>query len=112
MNLHSEEACGGYDEYVSNYIDWANETKGIDQNKLTSRFLKRNLLKEKDKKELSVKSGMQYKICRDTYHMFYIIGTEDTFVRHCTKPMHPKHDQWDHFVNNHWSKDIQDVSKG
>lgn len=24
---------------------------------------------------------MQYKICRDTYHMFYIIGTEDAFVR-------------------------------
>lgn len=24
---------------------------------------------------------MQYKICRNTYHMFYVIGTEDAFIR-------------------------------
>ncbi|KAF1805262.1 Sin3 family co-repressor-domain-containing protein, partial [Mucor lusitanicus] len=35
------EGCGGYDEYVANYIDWANETKGINQASLTPRFLKR-----------------------------------------------------------------------
>lgn len=34
-----------------------------------------------------VQSGMQYKICRNTYHMFYIIGSEDVFVRpHKTSP--------------------------
>lgn len=36
-----DEGCGGYDEYVANYIDWANETKGINQLSLTPRFLKR-----------------------------------------------------------------------
>lgn len=38
-----DEGCGGYDEYVANYIDWANETKGINQLSLTPRFLKRYL---------------------------------------------------------------------
>lgn len=37
----TNEGCGGYDEYVANYIDWANETKGINQESLTPRFLKR-----------------------------------------------------------------------
>jgi paired amphipathic helix protein Sin3a len=36
---HLNEA--DYDEYVANYIDWAKETKGIDQSLLTQRFLKR-----------------------------------------------------------------------
>jgi paired amphipathic helix protein Sin3a len=45
-------------------------------------------LKDKAQKidNLTVKSGMQYKICRNTYHMFYIIGTEDTFIRHANIP--------------------------
>lgn len=44
---------------------------------------------------------MQYKICRDSYHMFYIIGTEDAFVRRglartqsTTFTHNPKWNQW------------------
>jgi histone deacetylase complex regulatory component SIN3 len=42
-NISSQalDGTGGYDEYVSNYIDWANETKGVNQSSLTPRFLKR-----------------------------------------------------------------------
>lgn len=38
-------------------------------------------LHDKHLNKLFVRSGMQYKICRDTYHMFYIIGSEDIFMR-------------------------------
>ncbi|KAI8337219.1 hypothetical protein BC941DRAFT_352947 [Chlamydoabsidia padenii] len=81
-----EKAAGdNYEEYVSNYIDWANATKDINSSDLTQRFLKRNLRpqeeEEAQQKNLLVQSGMQYKICRDTYHMFYIIGTEDYLMR-------------------------------
>jgi paired amphipathic helix protein Sin3a len=41
ITSQTDEGCGGYDEYVSNYIDWANETKGINQDSLTPRFLQR-----------------------------------------------------------------------
>jgi paired amphipathic helix protein Sin3a len=27
-----------------------------------------------------MKSNMEYKICRNTYHLFYVIGTEDSVV--------------------------------
>ncbi|KAI9263846.1 hypothetical protein EDC94DRAFT_517900, partial [Helicostylum pulchrum] len=97
-----EEGCGGYDEYVSNYIDWANETKGVDQSLLTPRFLKRNIkCKGNQGKDIQVRSGMQYKICRDTYHMFYIIGTEDAFVRHCMKPKITL-PNWNQWVDKDW----------
>lgn len=36
---------------------------------------------EEARSNIIVRSGMQYKICRDTYHMFYIIGTEDVYMR-------------------------------
>jgi paired amphipathic helix protein Sin3a len=47
-------------------------------------MLFRNLRPNKKMDHLNkafVQSGMQYKICRNTYHMFYIIGSEDVFVR-------------------------------
>jgi hypothetical protein len=47
-------------------------------------YFYRNLrpnLHDKHLNKLFVRSGMQYKICRDTYHMFYIIGSEDIFMR-------------------------------
>ncbi|KAG1465816.1 hypothetical protein G6F46_000726 [Rhizopus delemar] len=95
---HLNEA--DYDEYVANYIDWAKETKGIDQSLLTQRFLKRNLKDyEQQPKGITVHSGLQYKICRDTYHMFYIIGTEDVFVRRCSS----KH-QNSVKMNNTWKE--------
>jgi paired amphipathic helix protein Sin3a len=85
---------------------------------LTPRFLKRNLkYKGHQAKNINVRSGMQYKICRDTYHMFYIIGTEDAFVRRCEKPLvksnnnnNNSNNNWNTWLNNHWSRGIQDTS--
>ncbi|PHZ14448.1 uncharacterized protein RHIMIDRAFT_249415 [Rhizopus microsporus ATCC 52813] len=101
-----------YDEYVANYIDWSKETKGIDQSLLTPRFLKRNLRKKEHlPKDVTVHSGLQYKICRDTYHMFYIIGTEDVFVRHSSTSQRQisnseKDNQWHKWLDNHWDSQV------
>ncbi|KAI8081365.1 uncharacterized protein BX664DRAFT_268933 [Halteromyces radiatus] len=103
-----------YEEYVSNYIDWANATKGINTSDLTPRFLKSD---EADdvRQDIFVRSGMQYKICRDTYHMFYIIGTEDIFIRLPTKPRPTQQQQqqessakWTSWLESNWSKGISD----
>ncbi|KAK4519608.1 uncharacterized protein ATC70_009845 [Mucor velutinosus] len=116
-SAQENEGCSGYDEYVANYIDWANETKGINQASLTPRFLKRNLKhKGHQAKDIAVRSGMQYKICRDTYHMFYIIGTEDAFVRHLSKPSIEaatiaSNNKWNQWLNQHWSQGLTEQEK-
>lgn len=33
-----------------------------------------------EKEDIVHRSDMQYKICRNTYHMFYVIGTEDVYI--------------------------------
>ncbi|ORX62697.1 hypothetical protein DM01DRAFT_1003788 [Hesseltinella vesiculosa] len=73
-----------YEEYVSSYIDSERPTKDINPALLTKRYLSRNLMRcneEQARQSVVLKSGMQYKICHDTYHMFYINGTEDVFCR-------------------------------
>ncbi|GAB5588318.1 hypothetical protein Unana1_03218 [Umbelopsis nana] len=73
-----------YESYVASYMDWIKDTEGVDHKKLRRSFLQRNLRPNVKIEQLSkafVQSGMQYKICRNTYHMFYIIGSEDVFVR-------------------------------
>ncbi|KAG1451440.1 hypothetical protein G6F56_008088 [Rhizopus delemar] len=99
-----------YDGYVANYIDWAKETKGIDQSLLTQRFLKRNLKKtEEQTKDIVVHSGLQYKICNNTYHMFYIIGTEDVFVRrHSLKNQRTENmnSKWKSWLDSRWDENI------
>ncbi|KAI8374728.1 uncharacterized protein BYT42DRAFT_499846 [Radiomyces spectabilis] len=110
----------GYEEYVANYIDWANETKGIPQAQLTPRFLKRNLrdnVHDDRLKDILVQSGMQYKICRNTYHMFYIIGTEDTFMRRradtAASTSEDRDKTWRAWLESEkgWSHDIADKTK-
>lgn len=59
---------------------------------------------------------MQYKICRDTYHMFYIIGTEDAFVRHLPKPSietatAASNNKWNQWLNQHWSQGLTEQEK-
>lgn len=67
-------------------------------------------------KDIAVRSGMQYKICRDTYHMFYIIGTEDAFVRHLPKPSietatAASNNKWNQWLNQHWSQGLTEQEK-
>jgi paired amphipathic helix protein Sin3a len=58
---------------------------------------------------------MQYKICRDSYHMFYIIGTEDAFVRRGLNKPPPStltnNTKWNQWLDNHWSQGLTDQEK-
>lgn len=72
-------------------------------------FYFRNLKhKGTQSKDVVVQSGMQYKICRDTYHMFYIIGTEDAFVRRQKKNSNSSSNntKWTHWVNEQWCQGL------
>lgn len=80
------DARVAYNQYVTNYADFNIPTEGVKQDRMQKRFMKRNLKEgEKDEKNADDDSymyqGMQYKISKDTYHMFYIIDTEDAFLR-------------------------------
>ncbi|KAG1146496.1 hypothetical protein G6F37_004665 [Rhizopus arrhizus] len=74
FKLYDEEA---YNEYVNNYTDWEHETLGVDRKRVNTPFLKRNIQQQP---LYHMKSNMEYKICRNTYHLFYVIGTEDSVV--------------------------------
>ncbi|KAI8981426.1 hypothetical protein BDB01DRAFT_851219 [Pilobolus umbonatus] len=76
-----------YTEYVTNYINWNNETTGVDQGDLGQRYLKRNI-RAMNNSDFQLRSNMEYKICRNTYHLFYVIGTEDVLIRRRMKPGH------------------------
>ncbi|KAI9498981.1 hypothetical protein BDB00DRAFT_867052 [Zychaea mexicana] len=71
-----------YENYVASYMDWANCTDGIDTSKMHPTFLKRNW-KPHDRhlSKIFVRSRLQYKISQENYHMYYIIGSEDAFIR-------------------------------
>lgn len=75
---------GDYTNYVTNYIDWEHDTPNVRHKDMRSTFLKRNISlnqqQQPSEKDI-VHSDMQYKICRNTYHMFYVIGAEDAFIR-------------------------------
>lgn len=43
-------------------------------------ILYRNLSLNEDK-DIVNRPDLQYKICANTYHMFYVIGTEDVYYR-------------------------------
>ncbi|RUS19702.1 hypothetical protein BC937DRAFT_87073 [Endogone sp. FLAS-F59071] len=73
-----------YEDYVASYMDWTKTTEGVDAKKTKPAFLKRNLPKsmsEEFTNNVIIHSGMQYKICKSTYHMFYISSSEDLFAR-------------------------------
>ncbi|KAI7870014.1 hypothetical protein BDF14DRAFT_1950982 [Spinellus fusiger] len=71
-----------YEDYVASYMDWACTTEGIDTKLLKSSFLYRNIkLRDLNMEKIHVRSRLQYKISQQSYHMFYIIGSEDLFIR-------------------------------
>ncbi|ORX58826.1 hypothetical protein DM01DRAFT_1301529 [Hesseltinella vesiculosa] len=85
-----------YEHYVHSYMDWTNATEGVNAEKIKTTFLQRNLPEpepaaEEDKQDARplennfyLHSRLQHKIDQDTYHMYYIEGSEDVFSR--TKP--------------------------
>ncbi|CAO3621024.1 unnamed protein product [Cunninghamella blakesleeana] len=71
-----------YENYISSYMNWINPTEGVDTSLMKSSYLKRNLRLQNEKlNEIHVRSHLQYKIDQDTYHMYYIDGSEDVFIR-------------------------------
>ncbi|CEP17178.1 hypothetical protein [Parasitella parasitica] len=70
-----------YTDYVAKYTNWAADTPGVDQNKLQKSFLGRNIQQVVADDSYSVQSSLAYKICRNTYHLFYVVPGEDAFVR-------------------------------
>ncbi|OBZ85577.1 putative Xaa-Pro aminopeptidase P [Choanephora cucurbitarum] len=69
-----------YTKYIEDYTNLTIETEGIPRQKMQPQFLKRNLTMT-GKREAQMESNLQYKICQNTYHMFYVIHTEDALIR-------------------------------
>ncbi|KAI8888550.1 hypothetical protein K501DRAFT_291658 [Backusella circina FSU 941] len=71
-----------YEEYMTSYINWTNDTEGVDRSLLKPSFLRRSF-KPQDKhlQEIFVRSQLRYKIQQESYHMYYIVGSEDAFIR-------------------------------
>lgn len=95
-----------YNSYVVDFADFNVPTAGLDPSALRKQFLKRqvkrpwqvkvgvkkltkrfliyrniNGKREREDNDAYVYPGMQYKISKESYHMFYIIDTEDAFIR-------------------------------
>ncbi|KAI8976142.1 hypothetical protein BDB01DRAFT_853430 [Pilobolus umbonatus] len=71
-----------YEDYVASYMDWVNTTEGIDTDSMKPTFLHRNLRPQDEHlNRIYVRSKLQYKIDTETYHMYYIVGSEDVFIR-------------------------------
>jgi paired amphipathic helix protein Sin3a len=64
---------------MTHYVNWLHPTRGIDQSLLKPSFLKRNL--NQDNNSAFVRSKLRYKIQQESYHMYYIVGSEDAFYR-------------------------------
>ncbi|RCI06627.1 Transcriptional regulatory protein sin3, partial [Rhizopus stolonifer] len=78
----SQPGNESYDEYMSSYINWMQTTKGIHVSLLRPSFLNRNLCPENRHFErICVKSHLRYKIEQQSYHMYYIVGSEDVLYR-------------------------------
>jgi paired amphipathic helix protein Sin3a len=71
-----------YEEYIASYIDWMHDTKGVDRSLLKPSFLNRNLVKSVVKRPSTfVKPQLRYKVHEASYHMYYIVGSEDVYYR-------------------------------
>lgn len=92
-----------YNTYIVDFADFNVPTAGLDPSALRKQFLKRqaersksrrkkanqtmfifrniNGKREREENDAYVYPGMQYKISKESYHMFYIIDTEDAFIR-------------------------------
>lgn len=64
--------------------------------------------------KIFVRSKLQYKIDQETYHMYYIVGSEDIFVRpHSNNTVEPsnKWKQWIESPTTGWSKNLDERTK-
>lgn len=64
---------------MRHYVDWSNPTQGINPLLLKPTFLKRNLSTTGE--ATLIRSKLRYKIQQESYHMYYIVGSEDVFYK-------------------------------
>lgn len=77
-----------YEEYLVNYSDWMHDTKGVDQSLLKPSFLNRTLVAAAtvEKNPLAfAKPQLRYKIQETSYHLYYLVGSEDAYCRQACK---------------------------
>ncbi|KAL7310434.1 hypothetical protein PS15m_009938 [Mucor circinelloides] len=114
-------AADKYEDYVASYMDWVNTTEGIDASSMKPTFLTRNLRPQDEHlNKIFVRSKLQYKIDQDTYHMYYIVGSEDIFVRPDNSNKQGESEspstinKWDAWVESSttgWSKGLDEATK-
>ncbi|RCI05964.1 Transcriptional regulatory protein sin3 [Rhizopus stolonifer] len=104
-----------YEDYVASYMDWVNTTDGIDPSQMKSSFLRRNLRPQDEHlNRIFVRSKLQYKIDQSSYHMYYIVGSEDVFVRPYKKPIERKETRWQEWLSSPttgWSRHLDPESR-
>jgi paired amphipathic helix protein Sin3a len=65
--------------------------------------------------KIFVRSKLQYKIDQASYHMYYIVGSEDIFVRPHSNNTSPsnsnKWSQWVESSTTGWSKGLDETTK-
>lgn len=96
---------------MANYVNWMHDTKGINKTLMKPSFLNRNLKQEKRlSSALFVRPELRYKIQQESYHMYYIVGSEDVFYRSNQTKIPSKKKkrdttQWDQLlsINHHFT---------
>ncbi|GAN05808.1 paired amphipathic helix protein Sin3a isoform 1 [Mucor ambiguus] len=103
-----------YEDYLASYVDWMHDTEGINKLLLKPSFLQRNLNSssaQDTQLDIHVKSQLRYKIQPKTYHMYYIIGSEDILHRSGTvSTVRPQVDhrasQWNQWLSSQGNDDL------
>ncbi|KAI8147238.1 hypothetical protein BJV82DRAFT_598310 [Fennellomyces sp. T-0311] len=83
-NDDDDEDFKDYMGYVEAFTDWETMNPSVDTSNMTSRFLQRNVRKVRAahrNTDQVLYSGHEYKICQNTYKLFYVIDKEDYFQR-------------------------------
>ena len=100
-----------YEEYMANYVNWTQDTKGINKSLLKPSFLGRNLNFQVKRRPAYVRPELRYKIQQESYHMYYIVGSEDVFSRSIPSSTHlsqGNNHRWNQLIskNEHLSSNI------
>ncbi|KAI9278322.1 hypothetical protein BDA99DRAFT_553973 [Phascolomyces articulosus] len=69
-----------YKDYVTEFKDWDKESPSVDRSNLKLPFLRRNVKRTQQIRpnmDYILEAGHEYKMCQNTYKLFYILGKED-----------------------------------
>ncbi|CEP19155.1 hypothetical protein [Parasitella parasitica] len=99
-----------YEDYLASYVDWMNDTEGINKN------LRASSLQDKQLDRIHVKSQLRYKIQPKSYHMYYIIGSEDILHKSVAIDQDVdagnRHKQnWNQWLSSQGNEDLNDATR-